>query len=361
MRISDYGGWPTNSNTYIIIKNIILSCLNGWNNDNFIDDTFWSAYTGITDNIICALYGSGASDTTAYTELWEWRARSSCSPSAMTVMYLTWGTNKIPSHALNNTIYLLASGNYISTGNGYWPYDCSAIIGATGNITLYSTGNITSDISFDGVNMIILDNLRIDGYNNGLWWTHTNNIYGIYSFDSLYTTINNMEIYNHNDDIWGAESYYQIINNSQFYNSIHWLYYVSSANNTIKNSQFYNNTTAGITLETAGFNSISNNQFYNNQYGLEFFGNANNNTINNIQSYNNTEGIYIYDSSSYNTINNSQTYNNTNRGILFEEYAMGNTINNSQSYNNIHGIWIFNYASGSVLNNVEAYNNNYGI
>lgn len=45
-------------------------CLAGWNNDNFVNDTFRSQNPS-DSNILCALYGSGGTDKTAYTQFWD--------------------------------------------------------------------------------------------------------------------------------------------------------------------------------------------------------------------------------------------------------------------------------------------------
>ena len=62
------------------------SCLSGWNNDNFINPTFWSQ-SPTADNIICALYGSGVGDQTAYTKKWYAYDETTCLNAGMTVSY----------------------------------------------------------------------------------------------------------------------------------------------------------------------------------------------------------------------------------------------------------------------------------
>jgi hypothetical protein len=65
-----------------------------------------------------------------------------------------------------NTIYVLASGNYIQTGiinmSG-----CTAIIGKTGDIKIYSTGQING-MRYNVKYFTIADNIQIDGSNDGI-------------------------------------------------------------------------------------------------------------------------------------------------------------------------------------------------
>ncbi len=44
-------------------------CMSSWDNDNFLDDSFWSQNPTDT-NIVCALYGANSQDQTAYTTTW---------------------------------------------------------------------------------------------------------------------------------------------------------------------------------------------------------------------------------------------------------------------------------------------------
>jgi hypothetical protein len=61
-----------------------------------------------------------------------------------------------------NIIYVLASGNYIQTDT-IRPNTCNSILGKTGNIVLYSTGELTDGMIHSNISYNIFDNLKIDG------------------------------------------------------------------------------------------------------------------------------------------------------------------------------------------------------
>jgi len=170
-------------------------------NLNFLTGAFREAWPS-TGNIIRSLFGTWSNwYITAYTKTRSWRDGSQCDLTGMQVSYLTWGTWTLPQNPAGNTIYVLASGNYITTGSITLSW-CIAIVG-TGNVTLYSTGQLTNGMLYlnTGDKNIIIDNVKIDGYNNWAWSTHTKNTYGIYfnitSAPYPYNfTINNSEVYN---------------------------------------------------------------------------------------------------------------------------------------------------------------------
>ena len=45
-------------------------CLSGRDNDQFLDESFWDQDPS-DGNILCALFGSGGTDKTAYTQFWS--------------------------------------------------------------------------------------------------------------------------------------------------------------------------------------------------------------------------------------------------------------------------------------------------
>jgi len=81
----------------------------------------------------------------------------------MNVTYLTGGTGKIPYNMPPQTIYVLASGNYIQTGTIYMN-TCTAIVGTglgNSNTSLRSTAQIESIITTQ--QFTVVDNLSING------------------------------------------------------------------------------------------------------------------------------------------------------------------------------------------------------
>jgi hypothetical protein len=83
-----------------------ISCASRWNNDNFITGAFWTNGTPTDQNIICALYGTGAGDPngTAYTKFRNGRNTTQCSGTQITV--IKTGNLNITTLA-SNTIYVL--------------------------------------------------------------------------------------------------------------------------------------------------------------------------------------------------------------------------------------------------------------
>ena len=71
-----------------------------WDNDNFIDQTFWDQ-SPTDQDIKNALYGSSQSDTTAYTKEWTDRTYSDCNNA--TISYVS----DLPSTLNDKTIYVL--------------------------------------------------------------------------------------------------------------------------------------------------------------------------------------------------------------------------------------------------------------
>jgi hypothetical protein len=71
---------------HVIQYNFAVDCMTWWNNDNFLNSTFWNNIPApTTGNIICAIYGSGWNDRTAYTTGWNGYSYSSCLASGMTI------------------------------------------------------------------------------------------------------------------------------------------------------------------------------------------------------------------------------------------------------------------------------------
>ena len=334
-----------------------IRCKTWRDNNNFITSDFWSG-TVTDNNIICALYGTGIGDTTAYTEFWTWRDTTQCSGIDMSVVYTgtlptTWSLN-------TNTIYVVNSGTY-NRSNTINMADCSAII-SSGNVTMKKTASVKG-ITTTSKNKFILDNIKIDG--------NWNADVGIYSaINSTNSAINNCEIFNNSGSDAHGIFYFQSAGAT-----------ITISNHSISNTKIYNNQgawTDGIKyyvynpyntiLNSIKNNNINNSQIYNNaSNGIEYFqltwnsamGELNNNSINNTQVYNNwINWIYYYNRADQdsinnmnnNIINNSNVFNNGNYGINFQTYygslttwtgdMSGGIINNSNIYNNTtYNIW----------------------
>ncbi len=258
----------------------------------------------------------------SWSEYTKNRNTNTCNPAAMTVEYISPGTDTIPQYLSGNTLYILLDWSYIITTDGGWitMTTCSALIGS-GDVTIYSQNQLDRMLLIHDNNNTIIDNVSLDGQYNGNDGQHSATYYGILLDNASNNTINAVEVYN---------------------NAYYWMYLVNHST----------------------YNAITNSQSYNNQQcGIHLYDYTNHNMINNVQTYNNgQDGIKLVSASS-NTINNTQTYNNDNDGILFYYYSTDNIINNSQSYNNSnHGIYISDHSSNSTSNNSQSYNNrNFGI
>ena len=112
----------------------VKSDCGNWDNDKFLDSTFWNMYDNLPYSlqwqydyrrgaIICALYGSGQNDKTAYTKYWSgfiwW---TSCDITGMNVVYVS----TLPATLSGNTIYVLSSSSNW-TGDKTLP-KCTAVI-----------------------------------------------------------------------------------------------------------------------------------------------------------------------------------------------------------------------------------------
>lgn len=335
------------------------------NNNNFITWWFWTHNPAPTDcDIIAALYSTGTdgSDLTAYTSNWTGR-NGECNYTSLSVVHLTGGTNKIPSTLAENTIYVLANWTYIQTSSPAVTYNtCSAIIGQTGDIKIYSSNNI-SNMLYSKVINTITDNVQVDGYNNGWGGTHTMNSLGFYN--DVWTknaSLNNMILQYFTDDgiYFKWSDYNQVTNSKTYSNTIVGIFNAVSNYNIFSGVQIFGNN-VGIKIDWSSYTTLTNAQIYSNTWAGIYFQWANNHlTLNNIQTFNNAYGIQTNDVSAkdYITINNSQIYNNTNDGMLLYKTNYF-TINNAHIYNNgNNGIYFASTNNNSgILNNIWSYNN----
>ncbi|MCX6823315.1 MAG: right-handed parallel beta-helix repeat-containing protein [candidate division SR1 bacterium] len=344
------------SNIWNFVVNV-YPCLSGWNNDNYITTGFRNSNPN-SRNIICALYGSGLGDTTAYTQDWSGRDSTQC--TGMKVIYTG---NLITSILQANTIYVLTGTTSINNGSIDMT-NCSSVISnqATGTI-LYSNNWANQMLYNNNKHYIIIDNITINGSGDGNGGSHASNKNGIYLYDSLDTTINNIRIYNNQN---GIESYFgsnNTINNVQTHNNDWGVELQSGANNIISNTKAYMNQQIGIGVwYEGGNNSIKDSQSYNNGRGIQISYGGNNN-VNNVEVYNNIHmGIALGSGTSNNSINNAKVYNHTNNvGIYIVKDGSNNTINNVQTYNNGWGLVIGAGGYNNSINNIQAYNNTVGI
>jgi hypothetical protein len=103
----------------------VLDCNPDRDNDNFLTGRFWIFHPS-KDNIICALYGSGPNDTTAYTKQWQYNY--DCPWNTMSVIT----TSTLPTPLADNTIYVLNSSASAPQSLEMWK--CTAIVSQYGTV-----------------------------------------------------------------------------------------------------------------------------------------------------------------------------------------------------------------------------------
>lgn len=341
-------------------------------NSNFIDNTFW-AQSPTSWDIIKALFGTGTSTGTAYTNHWE---NNNCIPVNMSVVYVaTNDLNNTPNLAAN-TIYVLQWDQVltqpINTNN-----NCIAIVSDSNSIIEHNTplpalqNNFFRAISAN--NGLIIDGVESIGGNSTpahqfLYTNLYNNI-----------TVNNIKAerffggapaegvlyFNVSENIWIFNSYIhnnyrrwiqsstaqniQIENNTIASNTFGIFTY--DANNiTIYNNKIYDNSASGIYGQSNTEISIEKNEIFNNNNGIEITSEIIN-TIAQNKIYNNTMFGISTASTEFVIITNNSINNNASNWI---NWSMDNDIiiDTNQLYNNGNK-WIYlNNASGAKLHNL---------
>jgi len=319
----------------------------------------------------------------------SWWVENNCDPMNMNVQYIdnydTSWPNAIPEQLVENTMYVLQSWSHITSRSIIMTW-CTAIIGS-GDVTIY-TDTYLENGTLLGQNTqnAIIDNINIDGLNDGLWLTHEKNgrwiylvtssdntVNGVKTYNAIdgmsffnnsdYNTIANIQSYDNNNDgiaiIAGSDN--NTIDNTQTHNNgSRWIYIAGDSNeNSINNNTSYGNTNGIVIYSYADGNQINDSQEYNNaQYGIYITSYSNENIIDNTQSYNNAIWVAIDSNANNNTINNTQLYNNNGYGAYIHNSSSNNVINNTQVYNNNgQGISLSNYANDNTINNTQVYNN----
>lgn len=301
-----------------------------WNNDNFLDESFWALNGGNpTDcDIISALYGSNSSDITAYTawrSWWQWWV--DCDVSNMSVVHVSTN-DQIGNTLMKNTIYVLDVDNIQSdiwfSVNG----NCIAVVSSLphwSKVLTYRSDDYKANIhpwSFS-----ILDNLSVDGVYNANGDKHDRNHHWI--------------------NVWGA---YNTLNNVNVYNAWHGIVTSVWQFNVFNNMKIYNNDWDGVRLIWSDYSTFNNIQIFNNKDAWFKWSETrptHYNIFNNVQTYNNWVWIEITSVSTNNKFNNIRVFNN------------GNSVINSNSTNTYN--WEFEvFGNGSNWYNLTAAGAQYG-
>ncbi|MCX6824520.1 MAG: hypothetical protein NT085_05365 [candidate division SR1 bacterium] len=413
---------------FLALPLIVLLCTKAfgqgvWNNDNFLDTTFWDASPS-TGDIIAALYGdgSGGVDTTAYTQT---RSSISCETGNMSVEYITPGEDTLPENLSDNTIYVLEAGDYTTTTERTLG-TCTAILGKG---TVNITANFTTDnalISSSSKINIIVDNLILDRNDyTYLGHTHTDVIRISYTPS---VTIHSTQTHNgRNGILFDHSNYGTVVNANSYHNSASMDYSSNLAagigfkyshyGKVINSQTSYNNdaqTTVGIGFYNSNYGTVHDSHstrnggpaiwFYYSDYatidgnnaskGSNSFDTCSQDQTNNIgitlrnsryaSIHNNTTDRLCISNSNYTMFNNnysnslSVTYSHNSEisnsivsngyGIVISDSSHV-IVNNTQSFNNATSYSDYDYTMGisffnspyGIVNNSQSHNNYGGI
>ena len=130
--------------------------LQGWDNMNFISQTFWNT-SPTSGNIVQSMFGTSQSGATAYTKNRSGYAGGDCDISNMTVNYVTPITFNDTNFSITwKQLFVLESGDYNFSGDPFMSISgsCIGIIGS-GNVTL------RDPLGFINPNNIIFDNIGL--------------------------------------------------------------------------------------------------------------------------------------------------------------------------------------------------------
>jgi len=188
----------------------------------------------------------------------------------------------------------------------------------------------------------------------------TNNLTGVYLYDSSGNSVSNNNCSNNDYGIWlASSSSSNTLNNNNCSNNDYGIFLQSSSNvNTLINNNCNMNAQTGIYLQSSS-NTLNNNTCSNNGWGGVFLQSSSSNTLSNNNCSNNDYGIYLYMNSNSNTLNNN-TCSNSWAGIYLELSSNSNTLNNNTMSSNDYGIYL-QVSSSNTLDDNNCSNSDYGI
>lgn len=334
--------------SFLIVSNTLAD--GTWNNNNFINDSFWRTSPTNTQ-IKEAIFGNAGDTKTAYTQE---RSSNICSTWSINIVnvqnYDISGVNSLPQSLAANTIYVLSSWAYITNDQILYGWNCIAVIGRW-IVKIYSNSwSIAAIIKSTARENIILSDLKIDGLGDWLWgirynWNYASGTsYGIYFYTTKNSNINSVSVYNNKYWMQIEKNENTVITNSLAYNnSAYWITLLTNTlPNYIHNTQVFNNNNVWFNISNSTGQIVSNSQFYNNKFQWIVLNNAKNSIISNCMSYNNSRyWIRFQSNSSNNIINNSRFFNNSTTWAFLESWA-GNKFYGS--------IKLFNNAASSSAN-----------
>jgi len=343
---------------------------NWWDNNNFVNDSFWRQWPTNTQ-IKEALFGNIWDIRTAYTQE---RTGNNCATWNISIVnvqnYAVSGINSLPQTLAANTIYVLSSWTYITSGQINYNGNCTAVIWKW-NVKMYSSialngaSSVSAMFKSNGKNNIILSDIKIDWLQDWFgsyrynWDVSSGNWYWIYFYNMKNGTINAISSSNNRYWLQIQTTESVVVSNSLMYNN--WVYGIELLSNTspnyFVNNQVFDNKSVWFYMGNSTWQIISNSQFYNNTFQWIILSNANNSVISNCMSYNNNRyWLRLQSNSSNNIINNSRFYNNSNTGVFIESWLNNKYYGNIKLFNNSNTAvantlvwWISAWSSGDSI------------
>jgi parallel beta-helix repeat protein len=189
-------------------------------------------------------------------------------------------------------------------------------------ILLYDTigstiSNVNSHNSRSGIHLYSSSNNNIVNCD-----TYTNAEYGIYLQSASGT------------DITGCTAYDGGVGGIYVYSSTTDIVDCEAYSNHRDNLSLYPEQTGyGILIENYNNNFLTNCNAYDNQYGI-YLSHSQNNDITNCEVHDNDYGMYFYFKSQFNNIMNCDIYRNSAYGVYFNYYITGNQIHHNNFIDN---------------------------
>jgi parallel beta-helix repeat protein len=211
-------------------------------------------------------------------------------------------------------------------------------------------GGSSKGIDLTGRTNVTVQNIRIEGFDYGVWLTShanhnfilgnnitRNNVAGIWLGGSSDNTISDNNINNNTVGIW---------------------LFSSSNNNSVYRNSISANVEIGIETYMSTNNRISNNTVTSNSYGIEFDGGSGNFVSgNNVRG--NGAGIYPGDSSA-DTISGNNVTNNGDGIFLFQSLSC--TLSENNITGNVYGFFFVSSSHNRLVGNVITNNSqNFGV
>jgi len=240
----------------------------------------------------------------------------------------------------NGEVYVL-TGNITSDADGIVVEKNSIVVEGAG----YAVQGMGSGKGIDLTNKndIAVRNMRITGFDYGIWLSNSSGNTLSYNHASLNNWYGIFLQYSSNNSLFG---------NIASTNNNHGIYLYHSSNNTLSGNIALNNSIIGISLYHSANSILCGSDASNNYYGIDIDYSSNNTIHNNTASSNSNSGIKLV-GSSYAILSDNKVKNNTWSGV---------SLGSSSNHNSIRGNNIIDNGANGILlhdsqNNTFCHNN----